>query len=783
MKKALTSVLLFLIVCFTSALFAQEKKEQIGKLLTEYFKLERENIHVHFDKHVFLTTESIWFKGYVFHRKKNLPFFTTVNVYASLINSEGKIISNQLIYSNIGSFSGSFKLDDSLPSGKYFVQYYTNWMNNFSEDESAVYEVVVVNEKSKAGAFRQADPAKLNIEMHPEGGTLLQGCTNIIGIQVSDCNNEPVAVSEVNIIDNKGTVVKKVQINKLGYGKFDISVPSLQGYKATVTHSGTTHEQAFPECKFNGIALEINNYAMPGKTIAKVRTSTSGLAALAGKPLYMVVHQDDKAAIFEFSFADNKAEQALVLPNEELSDGVNTIRIIDNNLNQLAERLIFNYPKDVLATNVAPTAKTGENITFSGKVNYPNMNLSVSVLPATTLSTGHNNDLYSAFLISPYIKPEKTSGRYYLEKLSKGKHYELDLFLLNQASKYSWFNVQKNLPNSNYPFDMGLTVKGKLPANAAVDNVRLYSLVPPIDVTVSVDDKREFYFHNLIVTDSAHVHFSGYDKKNKAQELIIVPQLINAKRQFNKTYIPLPDCGSITAAAVPDFDELPKFQDAIVLDEIAIEKKRLKYEKSFGNGNLTGHKITEQDENTTRNVIQYITRQGGFNVEQGGMGMDVHIYSRGRSSINAGQSEPIIYIDNIQVLDHNQLKNILMPEVDEIYMSATAIVPSIRNYSGIIKIYLKRDARYKNKNSTRDTMIKNGFTREVPFENVSYASTSGKGFENFGLIDWKPVIMTDEKGEFTFTIPRTSQNNVQIVIEGFSADGKLISEIKTINTN
>ena len=65
-------------------------------------------------------------------------------------------------------------------------------------------------------------------------------------------------------------------------------------------------------------------------------------------------------------------------------------------------------------------------------------------------------------------------------------------------------------------------------------------------------------------------------------------------------------------------------------------------------------------------------------------------------------------------------------------------------------------------------------------EKHEQSDQADKGFENFGLIDWEPSIMTDENGEFNFTVPYIYPGTMKILIEGFSADGKLISEIKTL---
>ncbi len=76
--------------------------------------------------------------------------------------------------------------------------------------------------------------------------------------------------------------------------------------------------------------------------------------------------------------------------------------------------------------------------------------------------------------------------------------------------------------------------------------------------------------------------------------------------------------------------------------------------------------------------------------------------------------------------------------------------------------------------------IEGGFANVIPFKNTSYTSTDDLGFKNFGLIDWIPNILTNEAEDFTFQIPNKNQKKIKLLIEGFSSDGKLISEVRTI---
>jgi hypothetical protein len=794
MIKTLTTSILFATLFFTTLtlsaqeLLPQTKKEVIAKTISDYFFLERENIHVQLNKKTYLTNEQIWFKGYIFHRKKNVPFFTTVNVYANLLNDTGKIIDTQLLYGNIGSFSGKFNLNKNFKSGKYYLQFYTNWMNNFSEDESAVYEISIINPATGAGkALANADPSRLNINLNPEGGAIIDGVTNVIGIAVSDCNNNPVNVNTVDVIDGAGRVQLKVQLNKMGYGRFNLS-PKSNGYKVVATYNDILHTQPLPTAQLKGVAIEANTNTVAEKTLITLRTNKVTQGYYNDKNLYLVIHKDDEISIYDIDFK-NTAEIKLVVPNANLSAGISTLRIIDGDYNQISERLIYNYPKSTLNTDIRLDTYTTVSNHLTGNTHYPNMNLSISILPKNSLAIDNTNDIYSSFLLLPYIQGQKkASGKYYFGSLTKIKAYELDLFLLNQKSKYNWNAIRTTPAKDNYTFDRGLSIKGFVPKSAGQilnTKVRMYSLTSGIDLTVPVADDGSFVYNNLVVPDSTYLNFTVLNKSVKPKEIFVVPQILNGSRKINKSYKPEPLCmgNNITVDETITDADMPVFPaESITLEETIIEKKRLKYEKSFGNANLTGYKITNEDANFNHTALQYLIRHGGFTVNQNNMGVDVHLYSRGRNSINAGQTEPIIYIDNIQVLDHNQLTMIQMSEVDEIYINPIAIVPSVRNFNGIIKIYLKQAGSYAGgkKNTTPDIILKKAFSKIVPYVNLNYASTGSKGFENFGVIDWEPSLTTDEAGAFKFTIPRTEQKTLQFLIEGFSADGKLLSEIKTI---
>jgi len=774
MKKLLTSLLLLFLF---SAFAQQPQRDTIAKKLESYFLPERENIHVQLNKSIYTTNEKIWYKGYVYHRKKNLPFFASTNIQVSLMDEAGKVIDSQLLYGNVGTFSGSFSLGENFISGKYYLQFYTNWMNNFTEDESSVYEVTVINiEKGAGNALAGPDLSKINIGLYPEGGTFVNGVQNVFGVQVSDCNHQPLAVTTAEIVDASGKLVQKIQINKFGYGKVIVPPNTGSGYKATVHFNDKTYDQAFPSPQATGIAIEASTM-LAGKTVVILRTNKGTLDALGNKPLLLLVHNDEQASMFDIDFK-GQTELKMPISNESIFEGMNTMRIIDANLNQLAERMVFKYPDAALHADIS-TKQAADTITFSGKINQPNMSLSISIMPEGSRSLDEANDIYGSIRILPYIKnQQKANGRYYLSTLSKGKNYELDLFLACQKSKYNWADIVKGLSKTTYPFDLGITLKGTVPKSAGstdYSKVRLYSLMSAIDESTEVDKDGNFVFANLFIADSAYVNFTLLRKGQKPKELTLAPQIINGKKPYNKALTPQPRCYASTEAinnGLPNY-----YRESTEIEEVKIDAKRLKYANTNGNSYLRAYKITDEQASAYQNLVNFIKTYGMFDVND--REGQLTIYSRTINTLKGGRSGPIIYVDNMQLLDYSMLRNIQMNEVDEIYMSAHAIVPSVRNYMGIIRIYLKKGAKGSIKNKTPDIMIKNAFNQIPVFENVVYASTDDEGFTNFGVVDWKPIVVADENGNFTFTTPRMGQKTIKVLIEGFSTDGKLYSEIKT----
>ena len=779
------NLVLLLLVAFSLQSFSQNQdiKDQIAEKLNSYFALERENIHLHLNKDIYLSDEDIWFKGYTYNRKELLPFYKTMNVFVVLYDQTGTKINQQLAYANTGSFEGAFKNLEQLPSGNYYIQVYTNWMNNFQENESSIYPIKIINsEQPDFFDTTLSNLATAKIEIHPEGGTLVYGITNSVGVKISDKFNNPIGNVVVELRDHANTLISEIPINKGGFGKFMVT-PKNDRYSLLLKTSHKTIEQHLPTPAIKGLSLEVNSYALPNKASVKIKTNEITYTDLKSKKLFLVVHQDARALVFDVAIDPQSLEQTLLFSTDNISFGVNTIRIVDENMNQLAERTFIKLPISSQKFMLSKIDDEHGYMKINGKSKVSDANLSVSVLPFNSKAANKSNSIRAAFLCNSYLIEPVKNFETYTKEATLATKYELDLALLNQSkSKYAWKQISTTPPTAKFEFDLGLTVKGTLlnPALKDMDgyNVRLRSYHHQIVVQSPISSARVFEFNHLVLSDSTVVDFGLF--KNTDPNPIKMShnaRIINGNRDYTFAFKgftkeDLNQPSNSLNEELPDF-----FAGMVKLKAVEVEAKKITLTRGnqIENRNLRGFKVPPS---MTIGVLTYI-ETNGFNVRDDGV--QVFITARSTTSIKGGPAIPIIYLDNVQLRDFNFLQNFPMEDLDEIYLNPHTIIPSIRNYQGIIRMYRKVSNYGPTKTNLKNSPMYNGFATAPKFENANYTATSTQGFTEFGVINWVPFILTDEKNGFQFDVPNYNQKKVKVITEGFSFDGELISEIQIID--
>lgn len=765
-----------------------EEYSKIAGVLDNYFDLEREAIHLHLDKTTFMNTETIWYQGYIINRKTAKPYFTT-NVFVVLYDEKGKQLSDKLVYATNGVFSGKIDLNSKLQSGNYYIQVFTNWMNNFSENESTITKVSIINPTEGLKNYKKINPESLELFLHPEGESLISDVSNTIGVQVKDCRGNSPENIEASIQKSNGEVIKTIKLNRFGFGKFDI-IPDTEDIKVVVNIDNKIIEKSLQKPDLIGISIEANTFSIENKTAIKLKINPRSYEVFLSKKLNLVIHQDQKLTFYPIQFQKDNLEQTVVLNNGDLHEGINTIRIIDQELKQWSERLVYISPSYKKTFNVLKNNRSVDKINLIGYSDAPNSLFSVSVLPEDTKSIDGNNSIVSGITINPYLNKSLENANYYLLTPSRLKLYELDLALINEEnSKYNWDLMKINSPKPNYSFDVGLSLKGKIDAaikDKVYHKVKMVAYKDRIMMSADVSENGEYQFEHLLLTDSALVKLSLEklpDFKNVVSSLN--PQVVNRKRTFNKPildYIEQSCTDNVPFDVFSEFD-FPKFNGQIIkLDEVVVQKKTipLSRERVLSNTMLRGYKI--DDSNNHGRLLNFI-EMNGFVVTRN-LG-DVYITVRQRMSLNSANPTPLVYIDDrLLFSSYNELDVMQMTEIDEIYLDANKMGGSINNNVGIIKIYTKKPQNNVfSKPDPNSFFVKDAYSVSFPFKNSDYQNVQARGFENYGIMGWSDLIRANENGDFKIDVIDYNQSKYRVIIEGMSSEGELYHQEKIVPIN
>ena len=751
--------------------------------ISDYFKADREGLHLHLNKVAFLAGEKIWFKGYVVRKQSRQPYGETTNAYVSLLDSKGQRVVNTLQFCENSLFSGYVDLPENLNPGVYYVQAYTNFMNNFTEDESSIYPITVMNpESTEFYDPNTIDYTSIDIMFAPESGVFLNGTSNTMAFRISDCSSNGISGIEAKIKDNKGVEIASAVTDAAGYSRFDISDTNMGPYTLFATIDGKPYEKRLPVPSATGVTFSTNNYIFPDKATVIVKTNAATLDKIKGKPMEFVIQSYQASTVAQFIFDGSQTRQTLSIPAAHFSDGLNTVYLLDANHSKIAERRVYqNYRKPSSDTKLEIVHKRGDSIILRGSSPLKLASLSISVLPVSAMKS--RLDIFSKLELSALDNNPKVSGKQYFTDFSRKKQYELDNMLIAQNPKYSWPKITGSAPVLKYDFDKGLIVKGTV-NNKAVDRsthkINLNAMALGLNELTTLNEKNEFAFQNIIAEDSSTVFVSLLNNKNQRSQLQVASQVSGNNRQFIKAFEPVGKTCSLKP--IQWTSGIPTLKNTIQLDSVTVsqvkkEKLSEQNRRVLGNNMAKGFKITDQDVNMYATIVDFI-QNNGYNVTQvAGRVVITRTYS---TSFQA-QNSPAIFVDDMLQDDNGQLTMYRMDMIDEVYINRRGYGGGSMGSNGIIRIYTKKGVFNTSvKIMSKGLLIKGGFQKNIDYINPAYDDYHSDAFNALGAIHWIPDTATDSDGTFRFSIPNFHQESVKICIEGIASDGSLLSEEQII---
>jgi hypothetical protein len=704
-----------------------------------------------------------------------------------IYNAQGLIVQRQLLHCSLGIFDGIVTLDEKIASGNYRFHFYTNWMNNFMEDESFSQNIEIINQsESYNPKTNQPDYKAVSLLFNPESGAFIKGISNTIGIQIKDCNELGIQIMEGFVVDSKGTTITTFFTNKMGYGKFEITPDSNEIYTVKIATDKLNTQKQLPQTQNSGIAITYNNNLPNNVLEVSVKTNLAGINLYQNKNYTLLLHQNGKNIRKEFNFNDKNPTQILIFDKNDLSNGVNSIRIIDENLNEIAERLLYlnKHPKEIPLLEAQ--SAVNDSINLLGKLNTNGANLSISVLPKDYACINRKNSILGTFYLNAYLENPILYNYAYYDRQNVTRAYDMELLMLNQEkSKYHWNNIMTAKPKESYKFSKGITINGTIVKTLNPKTkykVVLISLKHKIFEEAIVDKNNKFSFDNFFARDSTVYQLELMDEKNMPIETKMITNILYYNEPFlKKLRFEISDCLPIKDLKNTfTFTNTDLEKKTIALNEIVVQNKYKKpiyiHQNEGNNLAAKAYKISDTDFGT---ALDFIGRNGYIT----GVTEDNLVYIRSLRhafSSDVSDTTPSIFVDNFQIFDLNVLYDLELVNVDEIYIDKTGTSATVSGGLGTIRIYLKKGVNNSNLKKKHTTLIvKSGFARSRTFQATNFISS--KEFDVFGTMQWSPNVFLDADQIFEVRLPKANQKEIQVFIEGFTVDGQLISEAKNLS--
>lgn len=320
-----------------------------------------EEVYLHLNQTDLTSGETLLFSAYVRSATtKKLSALSSI-LYVELLDNKSVPIYQTKIKLSGGRGQGEYFISSLLSTGNYHLVAYTRWMKNFNQYFRTPLTVINPFE-----SYQKKDTisAPLLLKFFPEGGSLLEGADNLVGL-TSRSSTGRYLEEKGRIVGSDGEKVADFKTDEFGIGSFSFTPVEGVTYQAITENS--RGEFIFhnlpPNCsdcqqlrlkKQNGI-LEVSVNGMPGDGYLTMRN-----------------------CLYEFS------KQEMVFPNtvrlnlKNFPEGVLQVILTNSSGEPIAKRLIMNGNIPNAITPSISRHKKREKVDVSFEA-YQNASLSVSV--------------------------------------------------------------------------------------------------------------------------------------------------------------------------------------------------------------------------------------------------------------------------------------------------------------------------------------------------------------------------------------------------------------------
>lgn len=805
MKKIKLVILLFII----SPYYLLAQNIFFESLINKFQEdaLFREKVFIHVNKTTYFSRENVWFSAYVSEDSSNIPSDYTTNLHVNLLNHKGDIIQSKNIFVRKGIGLGDFLIDDKYPSGKYYIQGFTNFMQNFGDKNVFIHEIEIINPSKPEEKKINNKWANYDIQVFPESGYLLESAENSLGIKVL-VNGKGYPFSG-KITNSKGTEITAFQGNLFGLSKCDFIYDKNEVYNCIIAINNTIHKISLPKAKKTGIIFSIKNTDEENIKLT-LKTNKETLPSLKGETLNLLFYRNNLVCEAITLTINSKEEttQELLIKKNKLLNGVNIATLFKSN-NPIAERKFFIDKSDeqtAILIEEFEVEKDSINYKIQTVDSYfkpISTQMSISILPENSKVFYEKQNIKSAFLLSPYVKGHIENPSYYFKNINLKEKENLDLLLLNQG--WSTYSLEEKImevnPNEKFQFESGFTLNGNIKHFPNKYNIGIISKKNRLVALSKINEKNEFSFENVFAYRNDSIKIALVTKE---KPLVKPSRMTFTKgRRDEQNYAFLIEgfnysVNETKSSKETSYDHYPNL---VQLDEIILNTTKPKRKESIYDlemnlarkhqvlaaGSYKNKKVTKQMETIYQSVFDYFNSLGYIKPVASKNGTPYLISLRNTPATffsgNANSDKtfpPRIYIDDAAINRYDvieMLKELSMTDVDDILINKTGAGGGLNGTGGIIKIYRKK-ASHKyfgafEKKLYESLVLQTGFDRANDYYTPQY-NIYTKEANDWSEVFWYNSVRTNDKGEVFVKVPSNEfSNEFKFIINGVSENGLL----------
>lgn len=638
-----------------------------------------------------------------------------------------------------------------------------------------------------------------DIQFFPEGGKIIAGLTTKVAFKA--IKSDGLGISAKGIItDNDGKQVAVFMAQHLGMGTFTLTAEAGKTYKAAVTYSdGTTQNATLPAVDASGITIVADN-SNPENIIVKIASNDGFFQQNQGKKFYLIA-QSKGVICYGAQTALSSKEYSTSILKSKFPAGIAQFTLFAENGKPLSERIIFVQHKNGLTLNVtsplpAYGVKKKVKINLAAKKDASPVagNFSVSVIDETKVPFNEDGatTIFTGLLLSSDVKGYIEKPNYYFNNADAKKSADLDVLLLTQGYRsYSYTDIiAGKLPKVDFLPEQGIEISGILRMSNGIP-VRKGALLLTIpdkrfNLEGTTDPVGNFKFPNLVFNDSSKVTITAkYNTNYKGMVISLngsptptISRNVNAPEEVLNIDSALT---TYLANSQKQYSYLHTLKDVTIKAAALPKVSHKDYPALSGLSQIADHEISG-DRLTGCNLLISCLQA----MLPGVTFVDNNFYvSR---DYNAGKKIPMGVFINGMMMDVNQLNTLEAGNIEsvEVFLrDELGLVNRANNVNGVIVVNQKKAPKGTkiSKSQLLDMLPKNyeitfspqGYNKERQFYVPKYDVPANLNRTDLRTtIYWNPKVITDASGNASFEFFNADgRGQYKVIVEGIDGSGNL----------